>query len=255
METQDTERIIKGAVEYLIAQGKEYEARLLLVTRLALDVADSDIAFSISGDAEIEVLDYSARLEVEPKWLDNMRKGLNEQRKAIISNAIQEALQSYHGVKASVRSVYVNAAMALEASYPLWRETYEAQLIGDDSPLNQAAVGTSTPLFQWNGLRFRSHSEQAIAAAFAKAKVLFFPLAAAVSELKKYEPDFVVCLNGKWGILEVHGEPFHASAKDSERRRWFLTRGIKVVEFYDSNRCYKEPDKVVAEFLSILKSI
>ena len=70
------------------------------------------------------------------------------------------------------------------------------------------------------------------------------------------EPDFLVCLGGKWGILEVDGEPFHPASRtveDHERDRLFKQHGIRVVEHFDATKCYEAPQTVVKKFLEILK--
>ena len=72
----------------------------------------------------------------------------------------------------------------------------------------------------------------------------------------KKEPDFLVCLNGKWGILEVMGETFHPSAtaiRDHDRARLFKDYGLVVIEFYDASRCYSDPEAVVDDFLRRLQ--
>jgi very-short-patch-repair endonuclease len=89
--------------------------------------------------------------------------------------------------------------------------------------------------------------------------VLFLPnclarLNGAPARLNK-EADFLVCKDGKWGILEVDGEPFHPpsmAAEDHERQRLFRRHGIRVFERFTSRRCYNEAHHVVAEFLEIL---
>ena len=111
----------------------------------------------------------------------------------------------------------------------------------------------------WNGLRFRSESETRIARELDRAGVLFLPNCKArvnsSDGRKNREPDFLVCASGKWGILEVDGEPFHPPSRtveDHERDRLFRAHGIKVVEHFDAGECYNEPKNVVARFLAIL---
>ena len=111
----------------------------------------------------------------------------------------------------------------------------------------------------WNNLGFRSASEIKIAQALDKAGVLFLPnckarLGSGEDRLNR-EPDFLVCHNGKWGILEVDGEPFHSltrTVQDHERDRLFKIHGITVAEHYDASKCFNNPDEVVNEFLRIL---
>lgn len=115
-------------------------------------------------------------------------------------------------------------------------------------------------LQKWNGFYFRSQPEIKIAQAFDLAGVLFYPnckarLSTSLGREGK-ETDFLVFYQGKWGILEVDGEPWHPPSRavhDHERDRLFKVHGIRVVEHYDASRCFQQPDQVVAEFLEILK--
>ena len=111
----------------------------------------------------------------------------------------------------------------------------------------------------WQTLRFRSESEKKIAEALDRAGVLF--LANCLARLttlegrKTKEPDFLVCYQGRWGILEVDGEPYHPPSRtvdDHKRDRDFRKYGIQVVEHFDARECYQQPDRVVKEFLDTL---
>ena len=86
-------------------------------------------------------------------------------------------------------------------------------------------------IVEWGNLRFRSQSEVRIAKALDAVWVLFLPncLARLNSNFGRFtkEADFLVCANGKWGILEVDG-PFHPrAADDHERDRLFQQHGIR----------------------------
>ncbi|OWK42963.1 hypothetical protein FRUB_02562 [Fimbriiglobus ruber] len=61
----------------------------------------------------------------------------------------------------------------------------------------------------------------------------------------------MVCDNGNWGILEVSYHPDRYEM-DAEKTRWFKKSGILCVEHFPAERCYKEPEAVVNEFLSLL---
>jgi very-short-patch-repair endonuclease len=68
------------------------------------------------------------------------------------------------------------------------------------------------------------------------------------------EADFLICYNGKWGVLEVDGL-FHTAERrveEQERERIFKKTGIKVVERFDAQRCYNNPDEVVQEFFKMI---
>jgi hypothetical protein len=106
--------------------------------------------------------------------------------------------------------------------------------------LEQAKVRT------WNNLRFRSMSEVRLAIALDRAGVLFLPNCRGRLNTQhgreNREADFLVCYEGKWGILEVDGEPFHPPSRtvqDHERDRLFKSHGIRVVEHFDASECFE----------------
>jgi len=89
----------------------------------------------------------------------------------------------------------------------------------DDTSLNSASL-VSKGTIEHDGLRFRSKSEIKIYDELKKRHVLFFANATAVLGGKntKREPDFLICQNGKWGILEVIGEL--VSSDQSWKKLW-----------------------------------
>lgn len=112
----------------------------------------------------------------------------------------------------------------------------------------------------WQHLRFRSESELRVAQALDRTGVLFLPNCMArlgpAEHRENREPDFLICADGKWGILEVDGEPFHPPARtvhDHERARLFKAHGVRVVEHFDAGACYRDPDRVVRMFLELLR--
>ncbi len=130
----------------------------------------------------------------------------------------------------------------------------------DESSLENSASLVSTGVHPHDGLRFRSRTEIKIYEVLKKHNVLFFANATAVLGTKnvKREPDFLVCQDGKWGILEVMGEPYHPSStamQDHDRARLFKDYGLLYIEFYDATRCYNKPDEVVDDFLHRLSNI
>ena len=119
-------------------------------------------------------------------------------------------------------------------------------------PVNQQWI-----TYPHDGLIFRSKTEIKIYEVLREHNILFFVNATAVLAGKalKREPDFLICQNGKWGILEVMGEQAHPSStapRDHDRGRLFEDYGIRCIQFYDAARCYKQPDEVVADFLKRL---
>ncbi|MFM6183138.1 MAG: pentapeptide repeat-containing protein [Dolichospermum sp.] len=117
---------------------------------------------------------------------------------------------------------------------------------------------SDSTIHTWENLRFRSKTEIKIAEALDRTGVLFVPNSLARLTTPKgrenKEADFLICYNGKWGILEVDG-PFHTAERrveEQERERIFKKNGIKVVERFDAQRCYNNPDEVVQEFFKMI---
>ncbi len=96
-------------------------------------------------------------------------------------------------------------------------------------------------LYTYNGLKYASQSEIRIAQELERQKVLFFPLAVGVRAEtgKNYqdqrEIDFLICDNGKWGIIEVSYHPYRFE-KDSEKDIWFKKSGILCIHHYTAER-------------------
>ena len=70
------------------------------------------------------------------------------------------------------------------------------------------------------------------------------------------EPDLLLfSRNGRSGILEIHGEPFHSAdtaAQEHDRRRQFVDLSVNGYEIYDAARCYNATDRVVTDFMKRL---
>ncbi|WP_242025888.1 pentapeptide repeat-containing protein [Anabaena sp. FACHB-1391] len=117
----------------------------------------------------------------------------------------------------------------------------------------------NSTIHTWENLRFRSKTEIKIAEALDRTGVLFVPNSLARLTTPKgrenKEADFLICYNGKWGVLEVDG-PYHTAERrveEQERERIFKKNGIKVVERFDAQRCYNHPDEVVQEFFNMIE--
>ena len=129
---------------------------------------------------------------------------------------------------------------------------------GVDANNQGVRADASDHFTMWKGLRFRSKVETRIAEALERRAVLYFPLPAARlgtrNERQTREPDFLVCHNGRWGILEVDG-PWHTGrpADDHSRDRLFRNHCLQVTEHYNADECFENADKVVDGFLNILK--
>jgi hypothetical protein len=238
------EKILASAVRYLLDGNEEDAASVLLACSLesmyierALDFGDSIdiVAVGINGPrAAYEILSD----ENHP-----------------ITQAIHQAITVVMPADYGISRFY--AGVEIIDLDPNWRS--ELLEIARGRGVHNQLAGERLARI-WNNLRFRSGSEVKIAAALDRVGVLFLPNCKArlglAGKRENREPDFLICCDGKWGILEVDGGPFHPPARtveDHERDRLFKQHGIRIVEHYDSNRCFEHPEEVVQNFLSLLK--
>lgn len=110
---------------------------------------------------------------------------------------------------------------------------------------------------EWKGMVFRSNTEVRIAKTLDHRGIFFIPptrvrLSSSKSERQSRELDFVICHEGKWGVLEVDG-PFHDAKLDAQRDGWLRNHGIYSIQRFDATRCYEKPHAVVDEFLHVLE--
>ena len=143
-----------------------------------------------------------------------------------------------------------------------WKEKVRAIILNAQAP-NQGAL--TEQVFAQKGqqpivyqeMKFGSISEVRIAQELASRRVLFFPLPLAVRSetgaayMDRREPDFLICHEGVWGILEVAFHPDRYE-KDAEKDVWFKKSGIMYIQNYTAEHCFNHPSEVVDEFLHIL---
>ena len=110
---------------------------------------------------------------------------------------------------------------------------------------------------EWEGLAFRHSTEVELAKELDCRGITFFPSAGVritnqlTEERKTLEPDFLVCNDGKWGIIELDGDSHKEKHySDAQRARIFKKQGISIVESYPSTM---PPEKIVDDFLEILR--
>jgi hypothetical protein len=172
-----------------------------------------------------------------------------------VNYAITSVFPSYYGDNYwSLDSTNVRAELIEVESN--WKDELTDIALGRG--INNQANRSSDPIL-WQGMKFRSVSEIRIAQALDSARVLFLPNCLARlnsgSARVNREPDFLVCQNGKWGILEVDGDPYHPptrAAQDHERDRLFRSYGIRVVERFRADECFENSNGVVSKFLELL---
>ncbi|MCT7997053.1 hypothetical protein [Laspinema olomoucense] len=124
--------------------------------------------------------------------------------------------------------------------------------INAEPGINPIATSNSeSSSHSWNGWQFRSQAEVKIAEALDRAGVLFYSNATARLTTpdggKNQDPHFLVCSDGKLGILVVDGEE-----DEAETDRLLQTQGIRIIHHYPVTQCTEDSDWVVLEFLQAL---
>ncbi len=240
--------MIASAAKFLIEGGDDEAANVLLSRRIE-DASTWDERYAVGVVTKCSVALRGPREAYE------IMKDWNSEASRQIRCDIERAFGAVLPHEVSLDHISIRAeVMELD---PDWHAEL-LELARGNSIHNQAADADRATT--WQGLRFRSVTETRIAAALDRAGVLFLPLCKArlngPQGRVNREPDFLVRKDGKWGIFEVDGEPYHPPQRtvhDHERDRLFQRHGIRLAQHYDSTDCYVTPDKVVAEFLALLE--
>jgi len=227
-----------------------------------------DIA-AIAVESEIEVLykddnPYGLAISIPTSWLGSIKH--DDRIKKIMTCALKSVANGHiyycTGRAMDIESMEIIYRARLIEVEDGWQNIVKS-LIANSSDLNQGIVTEKVfskkqkQPYIHNEMKFASQSEIRIAQELEARNVLFFPLPLAVraetgSFYKDHrEVDFLVCHDGSWGIIEVAYHPDRYE-KDSEKKAWFQKSGILCIEHYTAERCYREPEVVVTEFLEIL---
>lgn len=116
---------------------------------------------------------------------------------------------------------------------------------------NQCRGNTS---HQWKHLSFRSPHEVAIAETLDALGVMFFPNTAVrltIGDCRvTKEVDFLICKDGRWGILEVDGQQ-HLETVEEDRTRddAFNDHGVWFIRRYAASICKEKPVFVAKDFV------
>jgi hypothetical protein len=252
MELPDNNKLLASTVAFLV-DGQEEEAAAMLLAS-SLDAYESGDTWFVGNELQYGVhIGLSGPRLVYEMICDD---------KHPVTKAILHAMSAVLPPDAYISKFSANAELV--DTSPEWRSAFLEILQGrgisnQGKDFHNQAVKDS--LRSWNDLRFRSESEVRIAKALDDVGVLFLPNCMArlntTDGRRNREADFLVCSAGKWGILEVDGEPFHPptrTVEDHRRDRYFKAHGITVVEHFDATECYNKPDQVVQRFLEILES-
>lgn len=252
------EVLLASAVQYLI-QGEQHDAALLLLF-CNVEYSDnmqphyhreedwleppsvSDIELNLTGPRLVyDTLERDG-------WLED--GAMAEQREVIYQAFCAVSPHEWEFGRFRVRAQLVDN---LDAS---WRSEL-TEIAHGRGVHNQGVEIPGRSVVTWKGnIKFRSETERRIAIALDATGVLFLPnclarLSAGDSRVTK-ESDFLVCRDGKWGILEVDG-PFHPrAALDHSRDRLFQAYKIRVIHRFDWQACLDDAPGVVREFLTLL---
>ncbi len=243
MEQQEVsfeERIHASTVQFLIQENEREAAVALLSCTFELSVWDDNADYTR----------YNILLRGPRQIYEVFSDDSHPTTRAVVA-----ALNAVMPWDCSVNRVLVRSTLV--DAVPGWKAEMLDIALGKVVH-NQGLTINNQATMIWQNLRFRSESEKRITQALDRAGVLFIPNCLArlttPEGRKNKEPDFVVCYQGRWGILEVDGEPFHPPARtveDHKRDRDFRKYGIQV-EHFDASECYQQSDRVVKDFLDTL---
>ena len=249
-ETPNPDQLLASAAKFLIEKGDNEAASVLLDCRVEHlgcskpQAGPASLGVYLRGpNAAYEVL------SIHDAWYDENGNWVYP-----VSDRVQWAFEAImpHGFR--LGRVDVRAEMVEIGTE--WR-TELTGLARGNNVHNQTNDSQAERIY--NGLRFRSASEVLIAEALDRAGVMYFPLCKGRMNSGRNrvnrEPDFLICHRGKWGILEVDGEPYHPPSRtveDHTRDRLFKGHGVVVVEHFDAKHCYDFPDEVVKRCLGLL---
>lgn len=242
--------VLQASAVTCLLDGQDTDAaNVLLACSLEVSAHDAVDAFGTIGEIRVYLLhaEFAGSRDIVTILRDD---------KHSITVAITEALN------ASLPHNYVidstSAHVEVRNLDPNWRAELRAIASGAEVNNQGAAHGcVNLAPIMWKELRFRSQSEVRVAAALDAIGVLFLPNCLARLNVREgrdtREADFLVCSQGKWGILEVDG-PHHEgrAAQDHDRDRLFKDYGIAVVERYHSLECFSNAPGVVRGFLELL---
>lgn len=236
------ERIHASAVQFLIQENEKDAAIALLACTFELS----------AWGTNFDRTEYSALLQ-GPRWVYEVVHDENHPT----TQAIHKALNAVMPWDGYVKHVWIKANL-IDVE-PDWKAQMLDIALGKEVH-NQGVTIQNRATMMWRNLRFRSESEKRIAQALDEAGVLFLPNCLARLNTpdgrKNKEPDFVICHQGRWGILEVDGEPYHPPSRtvdDHKRDQDFYAHGVLLVLHFDAAECYQQPRRVVKRFLGLLQ--
>jgi hypothetical protein len=251
MEPPSADQLLASAINFLV-QGEEKDAALVLLFCEASygDAQPFNGSFSIHLVGPRVAYDAYNRVEMDFNETDPYSVAFPT---TPIQDAVKAAFAAITPSDMTLEDIYIR--VQLIDVQPGWREELR-EIAHGRRVHNQGVEIPGREIVEWGNMRFRSQSEARIAKALDTVGVLFLPncLARLNNSMGRgtKEADFLVCANGKWGILEVDG-PYHPrAADDHERDRLFQQHGIKVTQRFTSDERYSNAPAVVQKFLALL---
>jgi very-short-patch-repair endonuclease len=249
LEELDDEKMLASAVAFLaVGQEHEQEASATLLA-CTVKVYDSGSTWWVGNELQQGINIHLSGPRTAYEIICDVNNPIRETIRHAFDAILPEGTY-LDSMTASAEIVNID---------PDWRSLYLDFLKEGKNVSNQAVDDNANRM--WNNLRFRSESEVKIAEALDRAGVLFLPNCKARLNTpqgrRNHEADFIICHRGKWGMLEVDGEPFHPptrTVEDHRRDRYFKEHGMPLVEHFDATECYNKPDDVVSRFLKLLEN-
>lgn len=211
------------------------------------------------------VYECYAALQVEPFLLPD----IDIETKDELRQAIQISLAPINGIPAELKHFHI-VVKRVNAS-ETWRKEIN-DLLEEGKSLNQGKFIREEDLVSWNKLRFASMEEMLVARALEEVKkkggnalkLIYFPncLARTLVDnatVTQY-PDFLINVNGTWGILEVNGTQHNRpdqAERDNNRRNRFALAGLPMWSYSAEEVRMGNgsgAEKVVYKFLDQLKN-
>jgi hypothetical protein len=258
LEPPSGDRLLASAARFLIDAGQDDAASVLLACELEVD-------YSGTGwiDGGWEIHECQIQLQAPASAYQALLVADGEEWPAGLPSETPVFRPTVEGALNAVLPAWITLkALIVRAQLidldPDWRN--DLLEIARGHGVSNQGIRIDRPPIRWQNLGFRSQSEVRIAQALDRANVLFLTncmarLGVTADHRVNREADFLVCAEGRFGILEVDGEPFHPAtraAQDHARDRLFLEHGVLVVHHFDANECFETPDQVVTEFLRLL---
>ena len=261
-DQQRNDQLMASAVQFLIDGGDEKAAMILLPCTLSYEEVEHHFSPSSHNYTDRTITLGAPRLSYD--FLEFIDSQYHYQEypdipaelieKVALSGTVRRAFHAL--IDESVKLV-VKAGLVQVTAH--WRQEL-LSLLRSERVTNQGLqFSPKIPMVTWNNLRFRSQTEIRIAQELDRRRVLFLPNCLArlgLRERQNREADFLICAEGKWGILEVDGDLAHPptrTAEDHERDRLFQAHGILLAQHFAASECWENADGVVTKFWALLR--